>query len=240
MTPRMLDWVRLPTGWIQEHGLDAFRWGAGVGSDNVAALMTLVAIAHHADQQSGTAIITYDNLTLATGLSRSKVSAGLSVLSNHALIDRAPSGRSSFTLRNFDPTRGWSKLPARQLYSAGAISAFGEFKLRNSAELNAMKLFLLFVARRGNDTNLANISYDKITEYSGLDRSRIKQGLSVLAVAGLVHIERTASDISEFGVANAYRIPHLDPYAHMGTRGRTLEGTDGWRTQTAGGEDPPF
>ena len=42
--------------------------------------MTLVAVAHCADQETGRARLTYDELTERTTLSRAKVSHGLTVL----------------------------------------------------------------------------------------------------------------------------------------------------------------
>ena len=222
---RMLDWVRLPSEWINNEGLKQLRWDRGLGADNIAALMLLIAIAHRAEQETGGSHATYDDLAQATHLSRAKISAGLDVLEAIGVLSRQPEGRSSYQLVDFNLSGGWAKLPARKLYGlakTSGIDAFREFTLRRPAELNALKLYLLFAARRGTDTNLANISFDKITAYSGVDRPRIKQALSVLAVAGLVHVERIPSELSEYGVSNAYRLTHLDPHAHMGTRGRDL------------------
>jgi hypothetical protein len=84
-----------------------------------------------------------------------------------------------------------------------------------------MKLYLLFASRRNNESNFADISYDKITEFSGVERSRLKRAISVLAANGLVYVEHRRSNKNEHGVANAYRLAHLDAYAHMGTRGRS-------------------
>ena len=56
------DWVTLPTSWIEEGGLKKFKWGSGgEGSDHIVALMVLVAIAHHADNE-GVSKLTYDTL----------------------------------------------------------------------------------------------------------------------------------------------------------------------------------
>jgi hypothetical protein len=67
------DWARLPSRWIENGGLKNFKWRRdGEGSANVAALMMLAVIAHHADQ-SGAATLTYDDLSdLLGGLSRAK------------------------------------------------------------------------------------------------------------------------------------------------------------------------
>jgi hypothetical protein len=217
---RMRDWVRLPSRWIEDGGLQDLQWtkSEASGSDNAAALMVLAPIAHVADD-NGVATCTYDRLTLATGLSRAKVANGLSVLANLGVIDRKPAGRSTIQLTNYGD-RSWSKLPARMLYSSDRIVAFQHFTLRSMAELHALKLYYLFARRRSNDTNMAHLSYDKIEEYAGIERHRIKPAISVLLNASLVHVERTESRSNERGTANAYRLAYLDPYLHFGTRGR--------------------
>ncbi len=53
--------------------------------------------------------------------------------------------------------------------TSGRIIAFETFHLRSRAEMDALKLFFLFAARRGSDTNAANISYDKTEEYTGIE-----------------------------------------------------------------------
>ncbi|WP_394886537.1 hypothetical protein ACG873_18500 [Mesorhizobium sp. AaZ16] len=222
----MPKWVRLPSDWIEAKGLRQLQWGGGVGSDNTAALMALMVIAHHSDADTGIAKITYDALCKATSLSRAKLSNGLDVLAGLKVIERSPAGRSTYQLSNFDRDRGWAMLPARCLYSASRIAAFKDFKLRSATELNAMKLYFLFAARRGRDTNMANISFDKIEEYAGVERQRIKAATSLLATASFAYIERVPSNTNEYGVANAYRLAGLESNNHMGTRGRGLDAVD--------------
>lgn len=219
-----LPWVRLPSAWIDAGGLQELRWKGAAGSDNTAALMTLMAIAHHADRDTGLAKVTYDTLCMAAGLSRSKLANGIAVLEGIGVIAREPVGRSSYQLVGFDRSRDWAMLPVKALYNAqGQIAAFTDFTLRNAAELNALKLYFLFVARRGRDTNMANISFDKIVEYSGVERHRIKAATSLLASLQLAYVERLPSGTNDFGVANAYRLVGLESYNHMGTRGRGLD-----------------
>ena len=221
----MQKWVRLPSSWIDDGGLKDFTWKNG-GSDNVSALMTLIAIAHRADQQTGIARLTYEDICDATEISRAKISRGLSILEELEIIDRWSQGRSTFELVDFNPAEGWCMLPAGTLYSGKVIEAFRHFHLRNKVELNALRLYLLFAARRGRDTNLANISFEKITEYSGVRQHDIKAATSLLAAVSLAYIERTPSNASEFGVANAYRLVGLDSTKHMGTRGRRMDTMD--------------
>jgi hypothetical protein len=222
-------WVRLPSTWINEGGLVSFKWAhGGAGADQIAALMVLTVIAHNADEASGRARLTYDDFCAHTELSRAKVSNGLRVLEHHGLIKRAgDAGQSILQLANYDPERGWAKFPAKSMYSGQArISAFADFRLRKVVELDALKLLFLMVARRDNRTNLANVSYPKIEEYSGILNVRIKTAISYLASQSLLHVEHIPRLNSEYGVANAYRIPGIEPYNHMGTRGRTFDASD--------------
>jgi hypothetical protein len=221
MTP---EWVRLPVGWIAGHGLKDFKWvNSGPGADQIAALMTLVAIAHCADQEVGRARVTYDELTKRTTLSRAKVSRGLTVLEDRKPITRRTDGRrSDVGLANFDPNLGWAKLPLKSMYAGGRIRAFDEFTLRRPVELDAMKLFFLFAERRDRASNVANISYDGIESYTGIARQKIKPAQSLLAALSMVYVEHTLSTQSELGVANAYRIVGVESRVHRGTRGRWM------------------
>lgn len=217
------EFVKLPTEWIEQGGLKEFQWLAGAGADSIAALMVLFAIAHHADDEAGIARLTYDAIEQATHLSRAKVSSGLAVLEHRNIIDREPAGRSTYQLVDYGRV-AWGKLPAKGLYRNGGIVALSEFSLRKQVELNALKLYFLVVARRGRDTNVANISYDKITEYAGIDRAKLRSAISFAVATGLVQVEQTSSWTNQLGVSNAYRLTHMDPYFHAGTTGRRLMG----------------
>jgi DNA-binding transcriptional ArsR family regulator len=210
--------------WIAGHGLADFKWSnGGPGSDQVAALMMLVAIAHGADRESGLVRLTYDEITERTSLSRAKVSRGLAVLEERKLVTRWTDGRRSIIrLANYDPTAGWAMLPVRSMYSGGRIRAFDDFRLRRVVELDAMKLFLLLVQRRDRKSNLAIISYDRIEDYTGIARQRIKSAVSFLSAFPLVYVEPQPSVQSQFGVSNAYRIVGIEPRIHQGTVGRTM------------------
>lgn len=220
---KLRPWVRLPTGWIKDEGLRAFRWTKGEGAAHAAALLVLAPLAHHANDETGESRVTYDLIAQATGLSRSKISEGLRVLQNYNIIAADGSVRSLYRLSGYNQAGGWSKFPAKSFYHNGRMFAFDDFKLRNIHELDALKLYYLFIERRDDAMNLAKISYDKISEYSGVERSRIKSALSLLAVNGLVHIERVPSESYVFGIANAYRIANLYQYRHMGTFGRSFD-----------------
>ena len=219
-------WVMLPTKWIEDKGLKGFRWAKQQGSAHLAGLMTLAVISHHTDRDTGIAKLTYDDLTAKASLSRASVSRGLDILINKGLIDLHPAGRSTYGLVGFDKSAGWSKFPAKGLYHHGAAVGLSSFTLRSPAELDAMKLYFLFAARRDRTTGMALLTYDKIDEYAGVSGRRIKLALNVLSAGGLIHIDHIPRQYGEPGVANGYRLAHLDPYRHMGTTGRHLDPAD--------------
>lgn len=220
------EWVRLPSAWIDDGGLAGLSWkSGGDGADTTAALMVLTRLAHAADQATGVAKLTYDEMGAATGLSRAKIANGLSVLQQSDLIERGPdAARSMYHLTNFPPGHHWAKLPAKSMYStADTIAAFTRFQLRQAIELDALKLFFLFLARRDRTTNLAHIGYLKIEQHTGIKSARIKPAISFLASLPLVYVEHVSSTT---GIANAYRIVGLDSYNHLGTRGRAISEFD--------------
>lgn len=221
LRPRKPDWVRLPTAWIEAKGLRAVSWTQR-RADNIAGLMLLVALAHRMDQTSGDARVTYSELQAATGLSRTLISGGLQMLTDAGLVRRE--GKSVMSLARFEANANYAKLPARQLYDGDEIVAFRDFTLRNRAELDALKLYLLFASRRDRNANVANLSYDKIEEFAGLDRARIKRAIDLLVVRNLVRVDQRPSRISERGMSHGYRLTGLDNYIHAGTRGRSEDG----------------
>ena len=217
-------WMRLPSRWIDDHGLTQLSWShAGGGSDNTAALMALTVIAHKIESETGVARITYDRICDLTGLSRAKLANGLNIIKKIGVINSASQeARSTYTLSHYNEG-AWGKFPVKSMYSSGRIVAFDEFRLRRVVELDALKLLFLFVARRDQRTNLANIGYEKIEEYSGVKRVRIKSAISFLASLSLVYVEHLPSQSSAYGTSNAYRIVGIDPRMNMATRGRNVD-----------------
>lgn len=219
---RLLPWVMMPTKWVLDGRLKSLSWGKDFGPSNLAALIVLAPLLHNMDRTSGTSQITYDRLQRATSLSRHKIAEGLEVLKQMEIIDASEKGRSNYQIADFDPSMNWAKFPASKLYRDGRISFFDELNLRKRVELDAMKLWYFFAVRRDNDVNLAKVTYDQISDGTGIPRERLKSGVSLLAANSLVHVEHIPSRHSEYGVANAYRLPQIDGSRHMGTVGRSI------------------
>ena len=219
---KMKQWVKMPPDWTTDGSLRSFKWSGGDGSASTAALMAYAALLHRMDDASGEVKATYDQLCATCSISRAKLSAGLRALEDRELIETIPKRNSRYSVLNYDANSGWAKFPAQGLYSGQSITAFNNFHLRSIAELDALKLYFLFAARRDRETNMAHITYDDIEKYSGIGRARIKAGLSLLAVNALVHTEHVPSKFSEHGIANAYRLAHLHSNRHLGTQGRSV------------------
>lgn len=139
---------------------------------------------------------------------------------------KLPTTSSTYRVANHDVQNGWAMFPAKGLYAQGRVTAFANFHLRQAAELNALKLYFLFAARRSTKTNLAHIGYDKIHKYTAIPLERIKPALSLLTLNGLVYTENFPSKWSEQGLSNAYRLVHLNTRRHMGTTGRGMDALD--------------
>lgn len=221
----MQNFVRLPNAWIEARGLKEFTWGTANRVEGLAALVTLMVMAQHADQETGHVKVTYDVLQRTTGFSRTTISAGLGLLETR-FIERL-NKQSEFRLRDFDPGRNYAFLPAKPLYNEkGQIAFFHDLKLRKQVELSAVKLYLLIASRRNWNNNLAHISHERIEEYSGIHHDDIKQAVSFLAGNGMIHIEHMPRQISQYGYSSAYRLVHLYTNQHMGTIGRNLDIAD--------------
>ncbi|PTE21263.1 hypothetical protein C5F48_13265 [Cereibacter changlensis JA139] len=220
------SWVKLPSAWIEAGGLREFQWGKTGGSRQAAALMVLLSVAHHADEATSTARITYDDLHQALGLSRTLISDGLDVLEERKLLVREVKGRSTFALTAYDPKRGWAMLPARPLYTGGSIRAFTDFHLRRKVELDALKSYFAFAARRDSEKNRAHMTYEQLSAYAGIPEGRIKSAISVLIHNNLVVVEQIERP-GRLGVSHSYRLTHLHPNRHLGSSDRAgMEYTD--------------
>lgn len=212
-------WVKLPSAWIEDGGLKAFQWGKRGGARQSAALMALMSIAQHADDKTGIARMTYDELQLALGISRTLISKGLNVLEEREILLREAEGRSTLALAGYDPTQGWAMLPAKALYSGGIIRAFADFHLRSKVELDALKAYLAFAARRDRHKNRAHITYEQLEAYAGIPEGRIKPAISLLIHNNLVVVEQVER-AGGLGVSHSYRLTHLYPNTHLGSSDR--------------------
>lgn len=213
-------WKQLPTRWIHNRELKQLRWTAH-GADAIAALMVMLVMGHSrplvSDGTNGDHVsVTYDDFARALNISRSTISKGIRLLLDQQWIERGDS-RSQY--RFTSPSTPWGKVAVRALYDRhGAISAFDPWRLRTPLELDALKLYFLLTAFRDTQKNYAMMSYDVMSDYTGVQKGKIKGAQNLLVVSNLIYVEREAKDpFDRANPANLYRLKGVDPYRHAGT-----------------------
>ena len=230
----MKEWVKLPTAVLRDvtHSpLGRMTWKGQNKSDYIAALMVYIVLVHHVNDHDsisaggkGTVTLSYDKLSDLTGISRTKVSKGLKVLDSLSMIETKLVGRTNvYSIINFECLSGWAKLPARGLYDKGMsiVQGFTSFNLRSKVELHALKIYLVITAFRNNATNHTQLSDEKISEYSFVQKNDIKSALSLLVANKLIQVDSIPTELNEFSTSNVYRLCHLEVNKHRGTIGRS-------------------
>ncbi|MGZ8189119.1 MAG: helix-turn-helix domain-containing protein [Methylosarcina sp.] len=152
----MKEWARMPSFWLRDEEnlpLPAMKWSGSSKSDQIAALMLYVVLVQNACDKPnagrlevGQCSLTYTEISDITGLSRAKIAGGLKILLELGVISSVGEGRNNiYYIENFENRGGWSKLPAKGLYSKdlSRIEAFQNFHLRSKNELNALKIYLI-------------------------------------------------------------------------------------------------
>lgn len=219
----MMTWAKMPSAWIEKGRLGEISW-KDYGTEGIMALRAYIAIVQRIEvgNSTGTVKATYDELCLATNLSRTSLAKGLQHLQNLGLVQRYSGGkRSHYKLVDFNAEEGWAKLPAQTLYDGyGEIPAFRTWTCRSRAELDALKAYLLIASRRDRDTNAAYITHKQFNSYAKIPKTRIRNALSMLVEWGLVFADQQKRSYPEPGFTVSYRLFGLFPHQHNGTVGR--------------------
>jgi len=226
----MKDWVKMPSRWIlnkETPPLSCFKWKGDNKAAHISAIMLYITINHYANSEHtrelteiGCAKLSYTELMNITDVSRAKIAEGLNILISMKLIEKIGINKTNiYKISNYKPDGGWAKLPAKSLYdkSMNHIIAFKQFKLRSKNELNALKLFLLLIALRNDDTNYANASYNTINLYTGISKNDIRSAISLLININFINVDKSNSDLKPDQTINLYRITGIDRYKHGGT-----------------------
>ena len=195
-----MNWSRCPTWWIMDKKLKELVGNKQPGN-SLAALKCLVAISVCIDFNTCKSKLSYSDFEVLTGLSRPKVSIGITKLADLkiVLIDKSKYvNEYQLTLGSADgEEKGWTKLPVDRL----RIN-LPEVSNRGIAPLAALKIYLTLAAVRPNNSESINISYETLTKYTGLQRKHIRKGLSVLYSSGLVDAEPPGDSHN----SNAYKL----------------------------------
>ena len=216
----------MPTGWIHKpcNVLPQIKWHGDAKSNYTAALMVYISLCHRVKRvenestdTKGFCKVSYDVLENATGLSRSKVSAGLKLLQKFNLIKKLE-GYSKYILCNYGVAGQWCKVPVKDLYDKKGqrFFPFHGLKLRSKVELNALKVYLVIAAFRSEKLNATHLSYSKLEQYSGVHRADIKSALSLLVTLHLLQVESLETELNDHSRHNVYRLTYIDERLHRG------------------------
>lgn len=90
---------------------------------------------------------------------------------------------------------------------------------RRQTAIDALKLYYLFLAIRNDSDNRAMIGYDKIVDYTGIQRKNIRRSISLLIEIGLINCENSYYIADKKAIkkeyipgSNRYFINYLEPY----------------------------
>jgi hypothetical protein len=201
-------WARLPNSWIYDDRLTAFSAAPTRRGAAGAALKLLIAIivravnkrAADAGADQGSALLSYDQFMELTDLSRGMVAKGVALLkaSGIVTVEAAPGATSRYRLAGYGAKDTYGRMPKALLYrgpSVQALKTLYELSLRNEADVNAMKLYLLICGTQDKDTRVSLINHHTIWLRTGIPEKKIRRALSVLYEHGLVsHVLIDRSD----------------------------------------------
>ena len=189
-----MSWGRMDSSWIShDRGLKNFLAGQTTG-ESLAALKVLLAIASHGAYETATALLSYGDLELLTGLSRPMAIRGVAGLEGAGLVEvTRGTGINSYRLINAE-TPPWSKVPIERIETR-----LRKMPNRGESALAAMKILVLLLAFRDNRTSFASMTHRTMVEYTGVRPAVVRQGIDHLISHGFVHLNVEANFSAKVG-----------------------------------------
>lgn len=200
-----LRFSKLPTWWIRSGFLrQIFRGGSDTGK-SIAALKCVIAISTVIDFRSRRGRISITELESFTGLSRPMVHRGLTFLESGGVLKIDREGHANeYELIEPGDDPYWAKLPVDRLKRN--VSTIPN---RGMVPLSALKIYLLLLSNRPNDSVHVKFSYDSFCEHLGIQRAHIRSALDILYSHSLLHVVQT-KDAKQGNLVNSYEIIGLD------------------------------
>lgn len=179
----MARWSSVPTWWIREMGISVFIGGKQTGT-SIAALKILLAVVLLADFHTRKTSSSLSDLEGLTGLSRPKVIDGINDLEQKRILIVNRDGHvNEYELVMPEDDKQWGKIPYQNLRRYLA-----EISNRGIMTLAGMKIYLLLVAWRPNDSSSISISHEKIREQTGVQTRHVRAGIDVLINHRLIRV----------------------------------------------------
>lgn len=182
----MSGFRKLPTWWARdEQGLKRFRGGSSAGA-SIAALKCLLAITLMSDYSTQKARVSYSGLMDLTGLSRPMIPGAINKLESEGMIEvHRKAYINVYQLLATTKDYYWAKVPYDKVRRT-----LGEIPNKGEVPLAALKIYIQLLANRWNNTREVEISYDKLRDYIGIQKHRIRPGLDILFSHTLLHVKK--------------------------------------------------
>jgi hypothetical protein len=179
---------KCPTWWVRdpEQNLSKFVGGKSSGC-GIAALKCLIALSSSIDFWTRQAKLSLSDLEKLTGLSRPMVIRGLGRLveAGIVLVDKT-NHVHVYELTEKTGDSYWAKIPFDRVRKH-----LPEIGNRGEVYLTALKIYLVLVSIRPNESDSVAIGYEKIRDYVGCQRSKIRPALDVLYSHTLIRIAQS-------------------------------------------------
>lgn len=197
--PAAEETIAHPSGDGILPGLSHLRWRQHKGGAT-AAIMVLFALAiksnldqkTHGRRTGNQVVATYEHLMAFTNLSRGPIAKALELLRELGAITTAKNGNGCiYSLQGIDIPGGYCELPQGHLLDGQAVMRRLKglhTAIKNRSSLDAMKLYMLLLALRDRNWNVARASYATIREYTGMRKEEISVAVQLLQGAQLIRL----------------------------------------------------
>lgn len=193
----------LPSKWILDNGLKEFRLDSE--GKIIAALKILLTLNLVMDFHSKeTCRISYSDIEKVTQLSRPMIRNGLSTLIDKHLISvncKKSENKGLIYKFNTHGSNGWARIPKDKLI--GFLKGLRNRGRNSSASL---KIYLTLASLRNNQSDIANIGYEKLREYTGLQSKDIRSAIETLFEYKMISVYQELDDLTRKYKSNSYVI----------------------------------
>ncbi|WP_109482540.1 hypothetical protein [Paraburkholderia sp. C35] len=214
-------WAKFPSAWIRfpkakACPLTTLSWSAH-RTQGTAALVLLIALSIRLNQshrkvplekQTAAVAVTYDELQRLTGFARATIAKALMLLEGMDAIRISKAGRASvYELPEVSVNGHYCQLPQGYLLDGkqDELRRLVRLPTNTRACLNAMKLYVLFLAYRNHRIDTTAIGYESIMTHTGMRRADIPEAFSLLVAHELVRAS-DESDERDYDKSKRYRV----------------------------------
>lgn len=236
------QWAKLPLRWVHEGGLTRFTGRAlrkvpvnmpfmppgleverevdveALCNECIAALRLYLVLCCRTDYSTGLAAVTYPQLTQLAKMSRAVIARSLVRLESEKLIERQSQAKKLGLLVKivgWDDEYAWGKIPKLWLYDGAKdrLLLLAEFNYCK-ASLDALKVFIAILSYRSkNRAGIAQLSYDKLSEITGVPRYRVADAITKLYAMDLISFRQgDFRDLDPMDRTNRYLVRGLGSY----------------------------